>query len=131
MSTIYVFEPDKPTPSMAELRAPAVRTGPLKEDGALIEDGIQKATTHRCPHCGGHFLLAKGNFDLAKTMIGNMARPKVFCVKCDKLTCGRDGCNPTVVGCIPVEARLEFAEGKRNIYTDAILELQAKGLPVL
>ncbi len=122
---IYNFEPDKP------MTAPAIRTTPLREHGAIIEDGIQKATTHRCPHCGGHFLFAKGNLEVARQQLGQIARPKVHCQKCNRLTCGRAGCDPVIAGCIPTEARLDHAEGKVTRYTEALLELSAKGIPIL
>lgn len=128
----FVFEPEQQTPSMSEMRAPAVRIGPIKEHGGVIVDGIQAGTTLRCPHCGGHFLLSKGNLEVAKRTLGALARPKVFCVKCDRLTCGRKGCHPDVVGCIPIEARLEYAEGKRDPrYLEAIEKMLAESIPLL
>lgn len=112
---------------------PAVHTRPQREDGALIEDGIQKGTTQRCPHCGGHFIVAaSGNFETAKKQLGDIAKPRVFCAKCNKLTCGRVCCHPETVGCIPLEARLEHIEGKTPAqYADLIWELQTKGIPLL
>jgi hypothetical protein len=106
----------------------------VREHGAILVDGLQAATTLRCPHCGGHFVYAKGKLEEGKKLLGNAALPKVYCRKCDRLTCGRPCCDPDVVGCIPLEARLEFREGSDSRivkYDDPILELQARGLPLL
>jgi hypothetical protein len=103
----------------------------MREHGAIILDGVQAATTHRCPHCGGHFLKAQGNLELAQKELGSIAHAPVFCIKCGRDTCGRAGCDPAKVGCVPIEARLEHAEGKRTTYDDAIAKLFEAGNPIL
>lgn len=95
----------------------------MTEHGAILMDGIQKASTLRCPHCGGHFLYVKTNLELARLQLGDIARPKVECRKCGRLTCGRPSCDPTIA-CVPVEARLDHAEGKVTQYTDDIKLIQ-------
>ena len=103
----------------------------LREDGAILIDGIQAATTHQCPHCGGHFLIAKGNLEVARRTLGQIATPKVFCASCDKRTCGRPGCDPAIA-CVPIEARLEHWEGKLvDKYEQRIELLQERGVPLL
>lgn len=105
----------------------------MTEHGAILIDGIQKGTTHRCPHCCRHFLVVKGDLDQAKQELGSghlrdLARPKIMCLKCGRLTCGRKECSPHVFGCIPHEARMEFEEGTGQAkYNELIQELQAQG----
>jgi DNA-directed RNA polymerase subunit RPC12/RpoP len=102
------------------------------EHGAIIIDGIQRATSQRCPHCGGHFLIAAaGKLSDARKIMGNVAAPRIFCQKCGRLTCGRPQCDPAIA-CIPVEALLEIAEGKTTAYDDAYTEVKYnRGLPIL
>ena len=90
----------------------------MREHGAVIIDSIQRGTTQRCPHCGGHFLVAaSGDLATARSTLGSMARPKINCLSCGRLTCGRTAC---VVACIPLEAQLEHAEGKRTRFSELI-----------
>lgn len=79
----------------------------MTEHGAVIVDGRQTGTTLACPHCGMHFLSFKGS-----------GKRRTWCVKCAAVTCGEHKCD----ACAPFEARLEFAEGKRTTYDEAILE---------
>lgn len=95
----------------------------MKEHGAVIIDGIQSGTTQRCPHCGGHFIVAaSGTYKEGRSALGKLAAPRVYCQKCDRLTCGRPGCDPQLIGCIPLEAYLENKEGKKTSYDTLILE---------
>ena len=102
------------------------------EHGAILLDGIQRGTLQRCPHCGGQFLVAaSGHLSDARKIMGNVAAPRIFCQKCGRLTCGRPQCDPALA-CIPVEAQLEHAEGKRTTYDDLIVDLKVnRGLPLL
>jgi hypothetical protein len=95
------------------------------------ETGTKEWDLKKCPHCGGHFLVGTGHLGDARKVMGNAAQPRVFCQKCDRLTCGRPQCNPAIA-CIPMEALLEHAEGKRTLYDDLIVEVKYnKGLPIL
>jgi hypothetical protein len=102
----------------------------MKEHGAILIDGIQRGTTHNCPHCNGHFLVAASDISLsdARKTMGNLAYPRVFCQKCGRLTCGRPGCNPEVYACVPLEARLDHYEGRVTKYTPDMIELVVDGL---
>lgn len=71
----------------------------MREDGAVIADGVQIASTQQCAHCGGHFQMVKGS-----------GTRRGFCIKCMKITCGNPGCD----FCIPAEARLEILEGNQR-----------------
>lgn len=99
------------------------------EHSAILLDGIQSGTLQRCPHCGAHFLVAAhGTLAQAKqSAISDIAHPRVYCTKCDRLTCGRPGCDPVLVGCVPKEARLEHLEGKKTTYDEVIEKLLGKG----
>jgi hypothetical protein len=79
------------------------------EDGAILVDGQQVATTRQCCHCGAHFISIKGS-----------GVDRGFCLGCMKITCGKKECDPH----IPFEAKLDHAAGKRTSYTEAILELE-------
>ena len=82
----------------------------MREHGAIIVDGIQQGSTAKCPHCGGHFLIAKsGTLEEGQTALGKMATPRIFCNKCGRLTCGRKCCDP-VIACLPFEKQLEIIE---------------------
>jgi hypothetical protein len=103
----------------------------MREDGAILVDGVQSGTTAHCPHCSGHFLIASnGTLTQGRSALGEMARPRVFCRKCGRLTCGRLCCDPAVFGCIPIEARLEHTEGTKTRYDDAIQDLRRRDLSV-
>lgn len=102
----------------------------MKEHSAILLDGVQRGSLQRCPHCGGHFLVAAhGSLIEAKqTEISDISYPRVYCNKCGRLTCGRPCCDPTFF-CVPLEAKLEYIEGKRGTpYDEAIEELLRKGL---
>lgn len=79
--------------------------------------GEIEADTRRCPHCGGHFVVGSGSLAEGRKALGSVARPHIYCQKCDRLTCGRPGC----LECIPIEAQLDHAEGKRTRY-DGLIE---------
>lgn len=100
------------------------------EHGGILIDGVQRGTTQRCPHCGGHFIVAAhGSLAAAKqTAMSDLAHPKIYCQKCGRLTCGRPQCNPEVVGCIPLEALLDYKEGRQTPYQEAIVAALEKGL---
>jgi len=66
--------------------------------GHIIIDGIERAMTAQCCHCGGHFVVRKGS-----------KRLRGFCSNCSQVTCGAPGCNP----CIPFEKKLDLYEKKR------------------
>ncbi len=70
----------------------------MREDGAILVDGVQVATTHQCCHCGGHFTSVKGS-----------GTRRGFCLKCMRVTCGAPECDP----CVPFEKKLEMME-RRN-----------------
>ena len=101
----------------------------VKEHSAILEDGIQKGTLQKCPHCGCHFIVAAhGTLAEAKqSAISDLAFPRIFCTKCGRLTCGRPCCDPNIFGCIPQEARLDHIEGKKTTYDDLIDNLHEKG----
>lgn len=67
----------------------------MREDGAILVDGVQVATTHQCCHCGGHFTSVKGS-----------GTRRGFCLKCMRVTCGASECDP----CVPFEKKLEMIE---------------------
>lgn len=71
----------------------------MREDGAVLFDGIQVSSTHQCCHCGGHFEMRKGS-----------GRRRGFCMKCMRLTCGAHECDP----CVPWEAKMEILEGNQR-----------------
>ena len=103
----------------------------MTEHGAILIDGIQRGTTQKCPHCGGHFLIAAaGDLQTAQRTMGEVARPRVHCRKCGRLTCGRNGCDPAIA-CVPLEARLEHTEGRATTYDDAIQSLEDRGVVIL
>ena len=83
-----------------------------RADGALIVDGIEVAHFRQCPHCGCQWLSVKGS-----------GIKRHFCTRCMAMTCGGEKC----IECIPFEAKLEHAEGKRNKYTDAIIAQGIEG----
>lgn len=88
----------------------------MREHGGIIVDGVQVASTLRCPHCGAHFESQPGS-----------GKRRAYCMKCRRVTCG----NPVCDHCIPIEARLEFFEGTKTLYDDKIRELIAEGATLL
>lgn len=85
----------------------------MREDGVVIVGGKEIASTRQCVHCGGHFTMVKGS-----------GRTRGWCLRCQGVTCGHADCDP----CIPFEARLDHAEGKRSSYTETILD--QFGIPI-
>lgn len=102
----------------------------MTEHSAILIDGIQRGSLLCCPHCGGHFLYAAHASLIAakQSEISDISYPRIYCRKCDRLTCGRPGCDPSTAGCIPREARMEFLEGKKTSCDELILSLGDKGL---
>lgn len=96
----------------------------MPEHGAVLIDGVQRGHTQRCPHCGGHFLVAShGTLAEAKqSPISDVAYPRAFCQRCGRLTCGRPCCDPAKF-CVPHEVKLEYREGKRGTQYDELLQL--------
>lgn len=88
----------------------------MKEHGGIIIGGMQVASTLQCPHCGGHFESIPGS-----------GKRRTFCLRCQAVTCG----NPACDACIPVEAKLEFAEGRRTSYDAQILDRIRTGASIL
>lgn len=88
----------------------------MREHGGIVVDGVQVASTLRCPHCGGHFESCPGS-----------GKRRAFCLRCQRVTCGNPACDP----CIPVEARCEFFEGKKTSYDDEINKLIQGGATLL
>ena len=88
----------------------------MTEHGGIVCDGQQVASTLQCPHCGTHFV----------SMRGSGAR-RAWCVRCQAVTCGALACD----ACVPVEARLEHAEGGKTRYDETIRELTAGGATLL
>lgn len=88
----------------------------MTEHGAIIVDGVQVASTLCCPHCTRHFLSRPGS-----------GARRMFCGKCMRVTCGDLGCDR----CIPIEARLDFAEGRKTRYDPEIRQLIAEGVLLL
>lgn len=84
----------------------------MRENGAIIIGDRQVASTLRCCHCGSHWTPKPGS-----------GIERGFCLKCMNPTCGHRDCDP----CIPFEAWLEHQEGKKTVYTEAILARQAAG----
>lgn len=102
----------------------------IHEHSAILIDGIQSGTLQRCPHCNAHFIVAAhGTLAEAKqSAISDIAYPRIFCVRCGRLTCGRPGCDPSQPwGCIPYESRMEHMEGKVTLYEDGIESLLSTG----
>lgn len=82
------------------------------EHGGMVVDGVQRGSTLQCPHCGCHFESVAGS-----------GKRRTFCLHCMAVTCGGRGCD----ACIPVEARLENAEGRRTRYDEEIRKLTGQG----
>jgi predicted RNA-binding Zn-ribbon protein involved in translation (DUF1610 family) len=88
----------------------------MREAGAILTDGQQTATTLQCPHCGKHWIMRSGS-----------GRLRGFCLKCMRVTCGAPEC----MACVPIEARLDHAEGRKTAYDDTIRQLTAQGATLL
>jgi hypothetical protein len=74
-----------------------------KESGYLItqdDSGETVVGTHQCCHCGGHWAPRPGS-----------GIRRGFCLRCNKLTCGKPGCDP----CVPVEQLLDNIEKGRAL----------------
>lgn len=89
---------------------------PATEHGGIILDGVQVSSTLQCPHCGGHFESRPGS-----------GKRRTYCLHCAAVTCGNPACDP----CIPIEARLDHAEGHKTLYEAAISEFLSKGARLL
>jgi hypothetical protein len=88
----------------------------MREASAIIVGSQQVKSLHRCCHCQAHFEMVPGS-----------GRTRGFCMRCGAVHCGAPAC----MECVPFEARLEHAEGKRTSYDDTIRELVAKGAVLL
>ena len=88
----------------------------LREHGGIILGGQQVASTTQCPHCGAHFVMVPGS-----------GTRRAWCTRCHAVTCGSVACD----ACVPLEARLEHAEGSKTRYDDQIRELEASGAILL
>lgn len=88
----------------------------MREHGAIIIGSSQVASTLMCPHCGGHF----------ESQPGSGAR-RTFCLKCAAVTCGAPACDP----CVPIEARLDYVEGRKTKYDGLIRDLIREGAAIL
>ncbi len=86
------------------------------EHGAILIGSMQVASTLMCPHCGVHFELRPGS-----------GKRRTFCGRCRAVTCGAHACDP----CIPLEARLDHAEGRKTRYDELIRTLLAEGAAIL
>ena len=86
------------------------------EDGGILIEGKQVASTHQCSHCSRHFEMVPGS-----------GRLRGWCFKCQHVTCGAAACMP----CVPKEARLEYAEGGKTRYDETIRQLIAEGAALL
>lgn len=84
----------------------------MKEHGGMVIDGVQTSSTLQCPHCGAHFISMPGS-----------GKRRTVCLKCMQVTCGKPVCD----ACVPLEAQLEHAEGRKTRYDDTIRELIAEG----
>lgn len=89
---------------------------PQVEHGGIVIDGVQKASTLQCPHCGMHFVMVRGS-----------GKRRAFCVRCQAVTCGNHTCDV----CIPLEARLEHAEGTKTRYDEEIRRLTSQGASLI
>lgn len=87
------------------------------EDGGILIDGRQSASTLQCRHCGRHWKVQPGS-----------GTTRGWCQRCSGPLCGQWDC---VTECVPQEARLEYAEGTRTRYDDVIRELVSKGATLL
>ena len=86
------------------------------EDGAVIVDGRQVSSTAMCVHCGMHFEMVRGS-----------GKIRGWCMKCGGITCGQPDCDR----CIPLEARLDYAEGTKSSMTETIRQLIAEGASII
>ena len=66
---------------------------PRHAHGAIVEDGIEVASTFQCPHCGGHDYWMRGD-------------PVDMCLKCMRRVCKKAQCQV----CIPWEKQMERIE---------------------
>lgn len=89
----------------ATIRNPHGHMIGVDADGATVE-----ADSRMCPHCGGHFAMVKGS-----------GVKRGWCPRCNAVCCGKPEC----MICIPIEAKLDFAEGTKTAYDDTIREAVA------
>lgn len=76
-----------------------------KVSGYIILDGREAAETLSCCHCGRAWITRPGS-----------GTRRGFCMCCGKVTCGSKACDV----CVPLEARLELWEGRKNKYAGLI-----------
>jgi hypothetical protein len=53
-----------------------------KPSGFILMDDKEVASTLRCPHCDCHFISIKGS-----------GARRAYCIKCDRVTCGKPSCD--------------------------------------
>lgn len=87
------------------------------EDGGILEGGHQTGSTLMCRHCGCHWEVRPGS-----------GVQRGWCRKCSGPLCGGWAC---LKSCVPLEARLEHAEGAKTSYEHTIRELMADGAVLL
>jgi len=99
------------------------------EHSVILQDGIQRGTLQRCPHCQGHFIVSAAGdlFQAKQSALSDISHPRIFCLKCDRLTCGRQCCDPAIA-CVPFEAKLEASEGTKTRYDGEMEILRERGL---
>jgi hypothetical protein len=88
----------------------------VQEHGGVLLDGIQVASTLQCPHCGAHFVSIPGS-----------GKRRAWCTRCRAVTCGELPCDQ----CVPIEARLDHAEGRKTRYDETIHQLELEGAVLL
>ena len=88
----------------------------MKEHSGILSDGVQVASLLQCPHCGSHFESRAGS-----------GKRRAWCMRCAAVTCGALPCDE----CVPLEARLEHAEGAKTLYDDLINKLASEGAILL
>jgi hypothetical protein len=79
-----------------------------KEHGGILVDGRQVASTLQCVHCNKHWVMRPGS-----------GITRGWCLRCSGPLCGAKHCVET---CVPFEALLDHAEGRRSRWTDTIIE---------
>jgi hypothetical protein len=73
---------------------------PFREDGGIIIDGRQVASTLQCCHCGNHFVTVKGSGII-----------RGYCYACSDVTCGAVACMTHY----PFEKKLDDIESGKLI----------------
>lgn len=61
---------------------------------------VTEGDTCQCCHCGAHFGVVKGS-----------GKKRGFCLRCQRVTCGRPQCDP----CVPFMKRIEAIEAGKTV----------------